>query len=52
MTETDRVIYGFMSESASIGRGEFESLSEEFKETMRYCVNREDSPVWRKELAE
>lgn len=27
-------------------------IGEEFKETMRYCVNREDSPVWRKELAE
>lgn len=27
-------------------------IGEEFKETMRYCVNLEDSPVWRKELAE
>ena len=27
-------------------------IGEEFKETMRCCVNREDSPVWRKELAE
>lgn len=29
-----------------------QGMGEEFKETMRYCVNREDSPVWRKELAE
>ena len=29
-----------------------QGIGEEFKETMRYCVNREDSPVWRKELAE
>lgn len=27
-------------------------IGEEFKETMRYCVNREDSPVWMKELTE
>lgn len=27
-------------------------IGEEFKETMRCCVNREDSPVWRKEFAE
>ena len=27
-------------------------IGEEVKETMRYCVNREDSPVWMKELTE
>lgn len=27
-------------------------IGEEFKKTMRYCVNQEDSPVWMKELAE
>lgn len=27
-------------------------IGEEFKEAMRYCVNREDSPVWMKELTE
>lgn len=29
-----------------------QGLGEEFKEAMRYCVNREDSPVWMKELTE
>ena len=29
-----------------------QGMGDEFKETMRGCVNREDSPVWRKELAE
>ena len=29
-----------------------QGIGEEFKETMRYCVNREDSPVWMKELTE
>ena len=29
-----------------------QGMGEEFKETMRYCVNREDSPVWMKELRE
>lgn len=27
-------------------------IGEEFKETMRYCVNREDSPVWMEEPKE
>lgn len=27
-------------------------IGEEFKKTMRYYVNQEDSPVWMKELAE
>lgn len=29
-----------------------QGIGEEFKKTMRYCVNREDSPVWMKELTE
>lgn len=29
-----------------------QGIGEEFKETMRYCVNREDSPVWTKEWTE
>lgn len=29
-----------------------QGMGDEFKETMRVCVNREDSPVWMKELTE
>lgn len=29
-----------------------QGIGEEFKKTMRNCVNQEDSPVWMKELAE
>lgn len=29
-----------------------QGMGEEFKETMRYCVNREDSPVWMEEPKE
>ena len=29
-----------------------QGIGEEFKKTMRYCVNQEDSPVWMKGLTE
>ena len=29
-----------------------QGIGEEFKETMRYCVHREASPVWMKEFTE
>lgn len=29
-----------------------QGMGDEFKEAMRVCVNREDSPVWMKELTE
>ena len=41
-----RILNIFYAAFCQQGKGE------EFKETMRYCVNREDSPVWMKELRE